>query len=112
MIGPRQGTAWLGLVWVPLGDLGVCESGDVGCMQLLELNRGAPTQGAVASLPVMEDLQILKDRIGQLETGGPSPAVQELGLHPGPEGLDHGVVVGVADGAHRGQQPGFLWRAG
>jgi hypothetical protein len=31
------------LVWAPLGDLGVCESGNVGCAELLVLNRGAPT---------------------------------------------------------------------
>jgi Integrase core domain len=31
------------LMWSPLGDLGVCESGDVGCAELLEFNRGAPT---------------------------------------------------------------------
>ena len=96
------------VVWALLGDLGVCESGDVGCMELLEFNRGAPTQGAVASLPVMEDLQILKDRIGELETGPLPPAIQQLGLQPGPVRLDHGIVVGVTDGAHRGQQPGLL----
>src|SRR5215207_7582660 len=61
--------AWLwwrstGLVWAPLGDPGVCESGDVGCVELLEFNRGAPAQGAMASLPVVEDLQVLKDGVG------------------------------------------------
>jgi hypothetical protein len=100
------------LVWAPLGDLGVCESGDVGCMGLLELNRGAPAQGAVASLPVVEDLEVLKDRVGQLDAGSPPLAVQEFGLHPGPERLDDGVVVGVTDGAHRGQQPGLLGALG
>jgi hypothetical protein len=67
----------------PLGDLGVCESGDVGGVELLEFNRGAPAQGAVASLPVMEDLQILKDGIGQLDTGVPALPVKQLDLHPG-----------------------------
>jgi hypothetical protein len=60
----------------------------------------------------MEDLQVLEDRVGELEAGGPSPAVQEFGLHPSPEGLDDGVVVGVTDGAHRGQQPGLLGALG
>ena len=78
----------------------MCESGNVGGVELLEFNRGAPTQGAVASLPVVEDLQVLKDRIGELKAGPPPPAVQEFGLHAGPEGLDDGVVVGVTDGAH------------
>ena len=71
------------MVWAPLGDLGVYESGDVGGVELLEFNRGAPAQGAVASLPVMEDLQVLKDRIGELEASGPSSAIQQLGLHAG-----------------------------
>jgi hypothetical protein len=30
------------LVWAPLGDLGVCESGNVGGVELLEFIRGAP----------------------------------------------------------------------
>jgi hypothetical protein len=29
----------IALVWAPLGDLGVCESGDVDCVELLEFNR-------------------------------------------------------------------------
>jgi hypothetical protein len=43
-------------MWAPLGDLGVCESGDVGGVELLEFNGGAPAQRAMASLPVVEDL--------------------------------------------------------
>jgi hypothetical protein len=42
------------VVWAPLGDLGVCESGDVGDVELLEFNGGAPAHGAVASLSVVE----------------------------------------------------------
>jgi hypothetical protein len=48
------------VVWAPLGDLGVCESGDVGGVELLEFERGAPAQGGMASLPVVEDLQVLR----------------------------------------------------
>jgi hypothetical protein len=51
----------------------------------------------VASLPVA----------GELDPGGSPLTVEEFGLHPTPEGLDHGVVVGVTDGAHGRQQPGF-----
>jgi hypothetical protein len=64
------------MMWAPLGDLGVCESGDVGCVELLEFDGGAPAQGAVASLPVVEDLQVLKDRVGEFHAGIPTPAVQ------------------------------------
>jgi hypothetical protein len=38
----------------------------------------------VASLPVVEDLQVLKDRVGELHAGPPPPAIQQLGLQPGP----------------------------
>jgi len=100
------------LVWAPLGDLGVCESGDVVACSFSKFNRGAPAQGAVASLPIVEDLQVLKDRIGELEASALSPAVEQLGLHAGPEGLDGGVVVGVTDGAHGGQQSGVLGALG
>ena len=98
------------VVWAPLGDLGVYESGDVGGVQLLEFNRGAPAQGAVASLPVMEDLQVLKDRIGELDASGPSPAIQQLGLHAGPEGLDYGVVVASPMVPIEGSSPESLAR--
>jgi hypothetical protein len=32
------------VVWAPLGDLGVCEPGDVGGVELLEFNRGSVGQ--------------------------------------------------------------------
>ena len=62
----------------------------------------------MASLPVVEDLQVLKVRVGELDAGLPPVAVQQFGLHPRPEGLDHGIdaPIGVTDGAHGGQQPG------
>jgi hypothetical protein len=100
---------WSGPRWLTSSS---CESGDVGGVKLLEFNRGAPAQGAVASLPVVEDLQVFKDRVGELDTGPPPLAIQQLGLHPGPERLDHRVVIGVTNGAHRGQQPGVLGALG
>ena len=72
-VGSAAPVELFSVVWAPLGDLSVCESGDVGCVELLEFNRGAPAQGAVASLPIVEDLQVVKDRVGQLHTGLPSP---------------------------------------
>src|SRR5829696_8055771 len=64
-VGDRRSSVTAAIVvWAPLGDPGVWESGDVGCVELLEFNGGAPAQGAVASLPVVEDLQILKDGVG------------------------------------------------
>ena len=76
-------------MWFPLGDLGVCELGDVGCMEFLEFNGSAPTQRAVASLPVVEDFQVLKDRVGELDARAPASLVEEFDLHPRPEGLHH-----------------------
>jgi hypothetical protein len=55
-LGAGTGIRWRGLG--PSGDLGVCESGDVGCVELLEFNGGAPAQGVVASLPIVEDLRL------------------------------------------------------
>jgi len=39
-------------------------------------------EGGVASLPVVEDLQVLEDRISEFESGAPPPAVEQFGLHP------------------------------
>jgi hypothetical protein len=54
----------------------------------------------------MEELDVVVDRGRELDSGLPGLAVDELDLHPAPEGLDHGVVVGAADGAHRWRQAG------
>jgi hypothetical protein len=66
----------------------------------------------VASLPVVEDLQVLKDRVGEVDASGPPLTIQQFCLHARSEGPDHGVVVGVTDGAHRRQQPGVLGALG
>ena len=80
-----------------MGDLGVCESGDVGGVEVLELNRGAPAQRAVASLPIMEDLQVLQDRVGcpwiaqrYRHAGRGYWTIDQVGLRP---------VLGVGDRA-------------
>jgi hypothetical protein len=62
----RFGDGMVSLVWAPLGDLVCASQATSGGVELLVLDRGAPAQGAVASLPVVEDLQVLKDRVGQL----------------------------------------------
>jgi hypothetical protein len=51
-----------------------------GCV--LELYRGQHAEAAVAPLSVMEDLQVLKDRVGELHAGAPASLVEELDLHP------------------------------
>ena len=52
----------------------------------------------------LEDFQVLKHGVGQFDAGAPALPVQQFGLDPAPEGLDHRVVVAVADRAHRRQQ--------
>jgi hypothetical protein len=58
----------------------------------------------------VEDLQVLKDRVGQLQAGLPPTAILQLGLHPGPEGLDDGVVVGAPMVPIDGSSPESLAR--
>ena len=77
-----------------------------GGLAVLELDWVERPEGAVAALA--KDLQVLKDRISQLEAGPPAVPVQQLDLHPGPEGLDHGIVVADTDATHRGHQSGRL----
>jgi hypothetical protein len=45
----------------------------------------------VAVLPVVEGLQVLEDRIGQLDAGPLALQVQQLDRHPWPERLDYAL---------------------
>ena len=53
---------------------------------------------------VVEVLDPLGDGDRELDLGAPLLAVEQLDLHGAPERLHRGVVVAVADGAHRAQQ--------
>jgi hypothetical protein len=60
---------WPGMPWVWRSRVtGFSYHG--GCV--LELYRGEHAKAAVTSLPIVEDLQVLKDRVGQLNTGLPA----------------------------------------
>ncbi len=63
------------------------------------LNRGARGEGAVPASGVVEVLDVVIDRGGELDPGSLPPAVEQLDLHAAPERLDDGVVVGRGDGA-------------
>jgi len=63
----------------------------------LELDRGKHAKRRVTALAIVEDLEVLEDGIRELDVGPPVSAVEELDLHPAPEGLDDRVVVAVAD---------------
>ena len=55
----------------------------------------------MAALAVVEDLQILEDRVRQLQSCMPLAVVEQLGLNPARERFHHGIVIAVADRAHR-----------
>jgi len=44
---------------------------------------------AVASSPIVEDLEVVEDRVGRLHAGLPAVPVKQFHLHPRPERLDH-----------------------
>ena len=60
----------------------------------------------------MEDLEVLKDGVCQLDPGRPAFPVEDLDLESRPEGFDDGVVETVADRAHRWQQSRFACSPG
>ena len=53
---------------------------------------------------VVEDLDVVVDRGGELDAGLPASAVEQLDLHPGPERFDHRRCRRGADRSHRGQR--------
>ncbi len=59
----------------------------------------------VSASPIVEDLQVLEDRIRDFNTGLPSRSIEEFDLHGAPGRFDHRVAVAVAHGAHRWHQP-------
>lgn len=55
----------------------------------------------------MEDLEVLKHRLGELDAHLPTLSIEQLDLHPAPERFDHGVVVAFAHRSHRRAQSGL-----
>ena len=64
-----------------------------------ELYRAGPAERAVASAAVVEPLDVLEDRVCELDSRAPALPVEQLDLHASPERLHDRVVVGVADAA-------------
>lgn len=77
-------------------------------VDILLLVRGLIVQTIVQSPGIVEALDEGEDippgRSWVVEQG----ALEQLAFQPGEEGLGHGVVVAVADRAHRGQNAGLL----
>ena len=70
----------------------------------LVFGRGSHPEAGVTSLTVVEDLEVFEYGVGQFDAGAPPLPVEELDLHPGPEGFDDGVVETVPDRARRRHQ--------
>ena len=45
----------------------------------------------MTALTVVEYLEVVEDRVSQLDPGLPSLPVEEFGLHSAPEGFDDGL---------------------
>lgn len=71
-----------------------------GWCSVLELYRGEHAEAAVSAAAVVPDFEVVEDRVGEFDAGLPVAAVEQLDLHAGPEGLDHRIVIAVADAAH------------
>lgn len=81
---------------------GGCEclrgAGEIVVVRCRVLERGVPTSA------VVEDLDVLEDRVRELDPRLPLLPVQQLDLHARPERLHHRIVQAIADGPERGQQ--------
>ncbi len=94
-------------LWAALGSvesIELSQAAGVGSHRGLELDGCQHLKRRVAALAIVEDLQILEDRVGQLHSGLPCLSVEQLRLHTTPERLDHGVIKAHADRAHRREQ--------
>ena len=78
----------------------------------LILDRGEHSDGAVAALAVVEDLEVVEDRVRQLDACLPSLAVQQLGLYSSLGRLDDRVVEAITNRPHRSAEARFLGAAG
>src|ERR1700754_2567370 len=66
----------------------------------LERCRGEHPEAVVASLAVVEDLDVVEDFAAEIAAGRPGSAVDELFLERGEEALGDGVVVAIAAAAY------------
>ena len=54
-------------------------------------------QGGMALCVVMERVYVIGHCGTELENRYPLFLVQQFGLHPAPEGFDHGIVIAIPD---------------
>lgn len=55
--------------------------------------RVLPRRARSATLSIMQPLDVLEDRVRELNSGAPAHRIEQLDLHASPEGLGDGVVV-------------------
>lgn len=58
----------------------------------------------MAAFSVVKDLNVIEDRVGQLDPCLPPLTVQQLDLHRRPEAFHHRVIQPVTDGAEGGHE--------
>lgn len=73
----------------------------------LEFYRRQVAQGRVPTTSVVEDLEVVGDRVPQRDSRGPALPIQEFDLHARPERLHVADVVQVPDRAHRRNEAGL-----
>ena len=66
----------------------------------------------MTTLPIVEDLDVVKDGVGQFESRLPLLPIEQLVLHARPERLHHGVVERVADRPERRHETGVTYSLG
>lgn len=66
---------------------------------ILELYWCLPTKIAMSASGVAEPFDVFEHRFGKIGAGVPVVSIVQFDSHPPPEGIDHGVVVRVTDGA-------------
>src|SRR6476619_7027588 len=69
---------------------------------LLKVLRGKISDRGVAAAPIVEPLDEVEDCASRLGLGLEAVPREKLAFEGGEEALAHGVVIGVADRAHRG----------
>jgi len=72
-----------------------------------EVDGRVVVDGGVPPLRVVPGFDELEDGGGELASVVPAAPVQQFELEGAEERFGHGVVEGVADGAHRSEQPGL-----
>lgn len=74
-------------------------------MSSFKLNRRQHTQGGVSALAIVENLEVLKDGVAQLDSSTPALTVQELDLHSAPKRFRHRIVVADTNRSHGWHEP-------